>query len=112
MVQLLFFVYIFFSFCVEDLGNDDYGDFLSRLPHDECRYAVYNFAYRKEAEKKQALIFIMWIPENATRKSRTMFINKKEKFKDKFFGINMYVDASKKGQLKQFRILQKAMKLA
>ncbi len=82
------------------------------MPKDECRYAVYRFNYRKEAEKKEALIFIMWIPEGATRKSRTLFIKSKEKFLEKFFGINMYVDAVKKGQLKQFRILQRAMQLA
>lgn len=100
------------SFCVEDLGNEEYTEFLNRLPATECRYAVYNFPYRKEADKKQALIFIMWIPEGATRKSRTLFIKKKPWFTQKFFGINLYIDASSKGQLKQFRILQKAMGLA
>jgi cofilin len=71
---------------VEDLGNEDYNDFLTRLPLDQCRYSVYNFPYAKEATKKSALIFILWIPTEATRAQRKMFLTKKEWFLKKLFG--------------------------
>jgi cofilin len=100
------------NFCVEDLGNDDYNDFLTRLPPNECRYAVYNFPYTKEATKKCALVFIMWVPDSATRANRKLFMLRKDWFTKKLFGIQLYIDATNSGMLKQFRVLQKVVNLA
>ncbi|KAE8409229.1 hypothetical protein BDV37DRAFT_278196 [Aspergillus pseudonomiae] len=39
----------------------DYDEFMADLPDDECRWAVYDFAYkRSDGSERNKLVFISW----------------------------------------------------
>jgi cofilin len=41
-------------------SSDSYDDFLSDLPETDCRWAVYDFIYEKDRQKRNKLVFISW----------------------------------------------------
>lgn len=42
-------------------SESNYDDFVADLPEDQCRWAVYDFAFEKEgAGKRNKLTFISW----------------------------------------------------
>lgn len=40
--------------------SKDYDDFVSSLPEQECRYAVYDFEFEKEDGKRSKICFVAW----------------------------------------------------
>lgn len=46
-----------------DIGlsvKDPYSCFVSMLPPDDCRYALYDATYETKESKKEDLVFIFW----------------------------------------------------
>ena len=42
-------------------GSDSYDDFVSSLPANDCRYAVYDFAFKAEdGGDRNKILFVLW----------------------------------------------------
>ena len=65
--------YRFVTFCLGDENrkiiiektaekDTSYEEFLSGLPDDDCRYAIYDFEYQKSADEglRSKICFIVW----------------------------------------------------
>ncbi|TDG98474.1 hypothetical protein EPR50_G00200760 [Perca flavescens] len=75
---------------VGDVGQtveDPYAGFVKLLPHNDCRYGLYDATYETRESKKEDLVFIFWAPEGAPLKSKMIYASSKEAIKKKFTGI-------------------------
>jgi cofilin len=53
---------------VQETSDDpDYEVFLTKLPVDECRWAVYDLEYETAEGKRQKLVFISWCVRDLDR---------------------------------------------
>ncbi len=41
-------------------SSTDYDKFISDLPEDQCRWAVYDFEFEKEGAKRTKIVFVSW----------------------------------------------------
>ncbi|KAK2838719.1 hypothetical protein Q7C36_013533 [Tachysurus vachellii] len=67
--------------------GDPFLAFVSMLPPDDCRYALYDATYETKETKKEDLVFIFWAPESAPLKSKMIYASSKDAIKKKFTGI-------------------------
>ncbi|XP_016147976.1 non-muscle cofilin 1-like isoform X2 [Sinocyclocheilus grahami] len=73
---------------VKDVGNSDVlKQILSKLPTNECRYALYDCSYASMESVKEDLVFILSAPENASLKSRMVYASSKAGLKAKMPGL-------------------------
>uniref|UniRef100_A0A673LQB7 Cofilin-2-like n=1 Tax=Sinocyclocheilus rhinocerous TaxID=307959 RepID=A0A673LQB7_9TELE len=73
---------------VKDVGNSDVlKKILSKLPTNECRYALYDCSYVSMESVKEDLVFILSAPETASLKSRMVYASSKAALKAKMPGL-------------------------
>ncbi|XP_030073956.1 cofilin-2 [Microcaecilia unicolor] len=75
---------------VGDIGetvDDPYKTFISMLPKDDCRYALYDVCYDTHETRKEDLVFIFWAPDCAPLKSKMIYASSKDAIKKKFPGV-------------------------
>ncbi|XP_061676706.1 cofilin-2-like [Syngnathoides biaculeatus] len=61
---------------------DPYATFISMLPVKDCRYAVFDVAYKtKESSDKACLVFVSWAPEDAPIKCKMVHASSKAALK-------------------------------
>eukprot|EP00744_Colponema_vietnamica_P000357 GILI01000626.1.p1 GENE.GILI01000626.1~~GILI01000626.1.p1 ORF type:complete len:139 (-),score=34.93 GILI01000626.1:123-539(-) len=72
-----------------------YDEFLSQLPHDDCRYVVYDLEYSTEDGRPQnKLVFFHWAPESSKVKAKMVYASTKENVKRSLPGIYKEVQAT------------------
>lgn len=73
---------------VKDVGNSDVlKKILSKLPTNECRYALYDCSYVSKESVKEDLVFILSAPETAPLKSKMVYASSKAALKAKMPGL-------------------------
>ncbi|KTG40207.1 hypothetical protein cypCar_00027480, partial [Cyprinus carpio] len=73
---------------VKDVGNSDVlKKILSKLPTNECRYALYDCSYVSRESVKEDLVFILSAPETASLKSKMVYASSKAALKAKLPGL-------------------------
>jgi cofilin len=76
-------------------ATDSYDDFVSKLPLDECRYAVVNVKFSLENDgDREKLLFISWSPNKAKLKSKMLFASSKEDFRKQLVGASLELQAN------------------
>jgi cofilin len=46
---------------VEKTGDEGYEEFISLLPENECRWAIYDFEFEKEdGGRRNKIVFLSW----------------------------------------------------
>ncbi|XP_048885545.1 cofilin-1 [Brienomyrus brachyistius] len=91
-----------------DVGHtvkDPYMHFIQMLPHDDCRYGLYDATYETKETKKEDLVFVFWAPECAPLKSKMIYASSKDAIKKKFSGIKHEFQANGLEDVKDRRIL-------
>ncbi|KAF5360671.1 hypothetical protein D9756_004989 [Leucocoprinus leucothites] len=74
---------------------DDYEEFLSQLPENEPRYAVYDVEYESEGGgRRNKIVFIAWTPDNAKIKQKMVYASSKDALRKSLIGIAVEVQAS------------------
>lgn len=61
-----------------------FKDFLSTLPRDECRFAMYDFLLPTApgtTTPQNKIGFILWVPDRATMRSKMVFASQREEVK-------------------------------
>ncbi|XP_047938713.1 uncharacterized protein LOC125186399 isoform X3 [Salvia hispanica] len=82
---------------VDKLGgpDDSYDVFMSSLPSDECRYAVFDFDFTtNENCQKSKIFFIAWSPETAVVRMKMVYASSKDRFKRELDGIQYELQAT------------------
>ncbi|KZV40647.1 actin-depolymerizing factor 2 [Dorcoceras hygrometricum] len=82
---------------VEKLGEpgQTYDDFITFLPADECRYAVFDFEFlTKENVPKSRIFFIAWSPDTAKVRNKMIYASSKDRFKRELDGIQIELQAT------------------
>ncbi|XP_026079381.1 non-muscle cofilin 1-like [Carassius auratus] len=73
---------------VKDVGKTDVlKKILSKIPTDECRYALYDCSYVSKESVKEDLVFILSAPETASLKSKMVYASSKAALKAKMPGL-------------------------
>lgn len=83
---------------MEKSGDRDtkWEDFVSSLPKDQTRFAVFDFPYTTEEKPPRSiekLIFIYWSPDDATSKDKMVSATTKEGFKKRLVGLAKDIQA-------------------
>ncbi|KAJ2500469.1 cofilin [Coemansia sp. RSA 1972] len=85
--------------------DDMYEEFLSRLPKDEGRFAVYDFDYETEGGRRNKLLFYAWAPDTAAIKSKMLYASTKLNIRQKLVGISSDVQATDEEELSHESVL-------
>jgi cofilin len=76
-------------------GHGDYSAFISALPENECRYAIYDYEYvNSEDCVFNKLVFIIWNPDGARLKNKMLYASTKDFFKSRLSGIAVEIQAT------------------
>ncbi|GLC41623.1 hypothetical protein PLESTB_000695500 [Pleodorina starrii] len=83
---------------VDQLGAADatYEQFVNILPENNCRYAVYDYAYQN-ADTNQTvnkLVFVHWAPDSSTTKNKMMYASTKDFLKSYLDGLGAELQAT------------------
>ncbi|KAL6616951.1 hypothetical protein LY90DRAFT_522171 [Neocallimastix californiae] len=94
---------------VEKTGEGaDYDEFLSDLPQDNCRYAVYDFEYtNEEGGKRSKIVFYTWSPDVARIKMKMIYAATKEAIKKKLDGIYVEIQCTDLAEASYETVLEK-----
>jgi len=84
-----------------------YNDFVSSLPHNDCRYAVYDFEWDAEDGKRGKILFVLWAPETAKVKSKMLYTSSKDNIRKKLVGIGTEVQATDRSEVDYNYVLEK-----
>jgi len=96
---------------VLDSGKlDKYDDFITtKLPEDECRWAIYDFEFEKEdGSRRNKITFISWSPDNAKTKQKMMFASSRVGLKNALTGVAVEIQGSDYSEVSYDIVLEKA----
>lgn len=70
-------------------SSAEYDDFVSALPEDDCRYAVYDFEYETASGEgiRSKLVFYTWSPDTAKIRSKMVYASSKDAIRRALSGI-------------------------
>jgi cofilin len=86
---------------VLDKGAADatYEEFLSKIPTDEPRYALFDFTWDQDGVPRSKLVFFSWIPDTAKVRPKMIYASTKETIKAKIEGGLIEVQGTDKSEI-------------
>jgi len=91
--------------------SDNYDDFERELKNDECRYAVYDFAYTADdGGPRNKILFILWCPDAAKVKSKMIYTSSKDSLRKALVGIGTEVQATDRAEISREAVLEKCLR--
>eukprot|EP00768_Dysnectes_brevis_P009082 gnl/Dysnectes_brevis/87_a106_5700.p2 GENE.gnl/Dysnectes_brevis/87_a106_5700~~gnl/Dysnectes_brevis/87_a106_5700.p2 ORF type:complete len:135 (-),score=35.54 gnl/Dysnectes_brevis/87_a106_5700:89-493(-) len=72
---------------------------LEELPKKDCRYVLYDVEYTNDGCDMSKIVFILWSPDGASRRSKMLYTSTKRSFKAKLTGIKVDYQAKNMSQL-------------
>jgi len=92
-------------------SSTEYDEFMSDLPEDQCRWAVYDFEFEKEgAGKRSKLVFVSWSPDIAKIKQKMLFASSRDALRKALVGIAVEIQATDSSEISYETMLEKANK--
>ncbi|RVD88408.1 uncharacterized protein DFL_002595 [Arthrobotrys flagrans] len=87
----------------------EYDKFLGDLPENDCRWAVYDFAYKlAEGEgERNKIVFISWSPDNAPIRSKMVYSSSKDALRRAFNGIGADIQGTDYAEVSTEALLDK-----
>ncbi|KAF3094654.1 cofilin [Orbilia oligospora] len=87
----------------------DYEAFLTDLPENDCRWAVYDFAYKlSEGEgERNKIVFISWSPDNAPVRSKMTYSSSKDALRRAFNGVGAEIQGTDYAEVSHEALLDK-----
>nr|GEW00030.1 actin-depolymerizing factor-like [Tanacetum cinerariifolium] len=82
---------------VEKTGTpaENYEDFTSALPENDCRYAVYDFDFvTSENCQKSKIFFIAWSPESSRIRAKMLYATSKGRLRNDLDGVHYEIQAT------------------
>ncbi len=89
---------------------EKYEDFLSGLPEDDCRYAVYDFEYEKSPGEgiRNKICFIVWVPDTSKVRQKMLYASSKDAIRKKLAGVATEIQATDMSEVSYDSVLEKA----
>lgn len=86
-----------------------YADFSKELPHDDCRYAVFDFEYEKAPGegKRSKICFIIWAPDTAKVRQKMLYASSKDALRKALVGIGTEIQATDASEIAYDAVLEK-----
>jgi len=73
----------------------NWDSFVEKLPENECRWAVYDFAFQKEGEgQRNKIVFVSWAPDSAPVRAKMIAASSKDALRRALVGIGAEVQAT------------------
>ncbi|KAJ2508442.1 cofilin [Coemansia sp. RSA 2052] len=92
--------------------TDIYELFVKQLPEQECRYAVYDFAYEKDGSSRNKILFYAWSPDTAKIKNKMVYASSKDSLRKTLVGIAQDVQATDYEEVSHEAALDKVLRTA
>ncbi|KAF9142171.1 cofilin [Mortierella sp. GBA39] len=93
---------------VKSSSDEDYDNFLKELPEDDCRWAVYDFAYKTtDGGDRNKIVFFSWSPDNAKVKSKMLYSSSKEGLRKVLNGLAVEVQGTDLDEVAHETVLEK-----
>ncbi|KAL7276332.1 cofilin [Rhizina undulata] len=93
-------------------NNGDYQQFLSDLPEDECRYAIYDFEYEltNGEGKRSKICFYAWSPDNASVRNKMVYASSKVALSRALVGIHAEIQGTDFSEVAFETVLERVSK--
>lgn len=89
--------------------SQEYEDFLTDLPENECRWAVYDLEYQKEeGGLRNKIIFFHWSPDGAKIKDKMVAASSREAIRRALVGIAVEIQGTDSSEVAYETVLEKA----
>ena len=90
--------------------SDNYEEFLSDLPEDDCRYAIYDFEYETASGegKRSKIAFFFWAPDTAPVKSKMIYASSKDAIRRALNGVSTEIQGTDYSEVAYEIVLEKA----
>jgi len=103
------------SIVLEKSGSigETYSDFLSKLPANDCRYAVVNVEYDAGTDgKRSKIVFVNWAPETAPIKNKMLYAGTKNDVKKCLVGISIEIQGTDMAEVDEQEVLSKLKQIS
>ncbi|CAO3630842.1 unnamed protein product [Cunninghamella blakesleeana] len=95
----------------ESVGS--YEEFISQLPENEPRYAVYDFDYEKEgAGQRNKVTFYAWSPDSSKIRDKMTYASSKDALRRQLQGIAIEIQGTEHSEVDYETVLEKANRSA
>ncbi|KAG0058356.1 cofilin [Linnemannia elongata] len=93
---------------VKQSDDADYDNFLTELPTDDCRWAIYDFAFKtSDGGDRNKIVFYSWAPDNAKVKSKMLYSSSKEALRKALNGIAVEIQGTDFDEVSHDTVLEK-----
>ena len=98
----------------ETSTSQDYDEFLSKLPENDCKYAIYDFEYELGSGegKRSKIIFYTWSPDTAPVRSKMVYASSKDALRRALSGIASDIQGTDFSEVAYESVLEKVSKAA
>ncbi|KAF8945441.1 cofilin [Haplosporangium gracile] len=80
---------------VKSSTDADYDNFLKELPEDDCRWAVYDFAFKTtDGGDRNKIVFFSWSPDSAKIKPKMLYSSSKEGLRKLLNGVAVEIQGT------------------
>jgi len=96
----------------EKSSDQSYDEFVSKLPENDCRYAVYDFEYELPGNegKRSKICFFIWSPDTAPVRSKMTYASSKDALRRSLNGISTEIQGTDFSEIAYESVLDKVSK--
>ncbi|KAG2131848.1 actin depolymerizing factor [Suillus cothurnatus] len=93
--------------------SSDYEEFLSNLPADGCKWAVYDFSYTLEdGSQRSKLCFFSWSPDTAPIRAKMVHASSKDALRRSLDGIAVEIQGTDLTEVAYETVLDRAKRFS
>ncbi|KAK6528782.1 cofilin, variant 2 [Orbilia ellipsospora] len=92
-------------------SEEDYDAFLTQLPENDCRYAIYDFAYKTdEGAPRNKICFYAWSPDDAPIRSKMVSSSSKDALRRALNGVAIEIQGTDFAEVSHETVEEKCKK--
>ncbi|KAG0319800.1 cofilin [Linnemannia gamsii] len=93
---------------IKQSSDEDYDNFLKELPEDDCRWAVYDFAFKTaDGGDRNKIVFYSWSPDGAKIKPKMLYASSKDGLRKVLNGVAVEVQGTDFDEVAHETVLEK-----
>ncbi|KAG0207440.1 cofilin [Mortierella sp. GBA30] len=85
-----------------------YDEFLTELPANDCRWAVYDFDYKIADGDRNKIVFYSWSPEDSKIKAKMLYASSKDALRRSLNGVAIEIQGTDLAEVAHETVLEKA----
>ncbi|KAG1816840.1 cofilin [Suillus subaureus] len=94
-------------------GNPNYEEFLTNLPADGCKWAVYDFSYTSDdGSPRNKLCFFSWSPDSAPIRAKMVHASSKDALRKSLDGIGAEIQGTDLTEVAYETVLDKVKRFS